>query len=88
MKDYQHRGQRVIKNLADDLERELGQYIETGGVRRRETKKKLESLNSNATKNLQRKSKAEGLAVQMEERQKMIDEQMKAAFTLCDKGMD
>ncbi|KAL9005988.1 MAG: hypothetical protein Q9188_001278 [Gyalolechia gomerana] len=88
VKDYQHRGERVIKNLADDLERELGQYIETVGVRRRETKKKLESLNSNVTKNLQRKSKAEGLAVQMEERQKMIDEQMKAAFTLCDESMD
>ncbi|KAL9025660.1 MAG: hypothetical protein Q9196_005552 [Gyalolechia fulgens] len=88
VKDYQHRGERVIKNLADDLERELAQYIETVGARHGKTMKELESLNSHVTKNLQRKPKAEALAVQMEERRKVMDEQMEAAFSLCGEGVD
>lgn len=88
MKDYQSRGERVINTLADDLERELGQYKSTADERRRETTQKLELLNSKVSKNLRRKPKAEALALQMQERQKMIDGQMEAALRLCANGTD
>lgn len=84
VKDFQRQGQRYIKDLADDLERELSEYREAvSSRRRREILETYESLDSNITKNLQRKSEVESVAAQLEERQKKIDEQMNAAFLLC-----
>ncbi|KAL8719732.1 MAG: hypothetical protein Q9225_003302 [Loekoesia sp. 1 TL-2023] len=88
VKDYQSRGERVINTLADDLERELGQHVSTADVRRGETTKQLELLNSKVSKNLQRKPKAEALTLQMQERQKVIIGQMEAALRLCGDGTD
>ena len=86
VKDYQSRGERVIKTLADDLERELEEYTTSADARREETAKKLEGVHARIRKGLRRKEKVEGLVVRMEERWKVVDEQMEAALRLCGGG--
>lgn len=88
MNDYQRRGERFVKNLADDLERELRQYTATAGARHDDELKKTEELSMKVTKSLQRQPKAETLAKQLEERQRVRDERMKEAMSLCEQSTD
>ncbi|KAL8904247.1 MAG: hypothetical protein Q9171_007120 [Xanthocarpia ochracea] len=82
--DYQRRGSRFNQNLADDLERELGQYIDAANEQRGGTVERSQKLNSLVTKNLKRKPAAEDLARQMEETQRKFDAQMEEALRMCD----
>ncbi|KAL8857687.1 MAG: hypothetical protein Q9178_005722 [Gyalolechia marmorata] len=82
--DYQRRGSRLNKHLADDLERELGQYIDAANEQRGGAVERSQKLNSLVTKNLNRKPAAEDLARQMEETQRKFDAQMEEALRMCD----
>ncbi|KAL9597398.1 MAG: hypothetical protein Q9219_005151 [cf. Caloplaca sp. 3 TL-2023] len=88
IKDYCQQGQRVIKCLADDLERSYEQYKSTADVRRSQVVNKSESIQAQVTKNIQRKSKTAGLALQVEEKSKLIDQHMTAALRLCGEEME
>ncbi|KAL8928194.1 MAG: hypothetical protein Q9208_001904 [Pyrenodesmia sp. 3 TL-2023] len=83
VKDYQRRGERMVKTLADDLERELQQYILAAVARREDELKRYEELQRKVSKNLQRKPQAEDLSKELEERQRMFDAQMQDAMDLC-----
>ena len=84
MDDYQRRGSRFNQNLADDLERELGQYIDAANEQRGGTVERSQKLNSLVTKNLKRKPAAEDLARRMEETERRFDAQMEEALRMCD----
>lgn len=73
----------MVKTLADDLERELQQYISAAVARREDELKRYEELQRKVSKNLQRKPQAEDLSKQLEERQRLLDAQMKDAMDLC-----
>lgn len=83
VKDYQQRGVRIIKHLADDLERELEDYIATAAARRDDVMKQNEDSHAEVTKNLQRQPKAEALAKQLETRQQVLDARMEETLGLC-----
>ncbi|KAL8753375.1 MAG: hypothetical protein Q9184_005438 [Pyrenodesmia sp. 2 TL-2023] len=88
VKDYQRRGERMVKALADDLERELQQYISATETRREDELKRYEELQRKVLKNLQRKPQVEDLTKQLEERQSVLDAQMQEAMDLCARGIE
>ncbi|KAL8731507.1 MAG: hypothetical protein Q9166_003353 [cf. Caloplaca sp. 2 TL-2023] len=82
--DYQRRGLRFNENLANDLERELGQYNEIAKERRGEDVERYQILNARVSKNLKRKPVAEDLARKTEEKRQVLNAKMKEAIGLCD----
>lgn len=83
VKDYQRRGEGLVKNFAENLERELEQYSRTAEARRDEVKRKNKEWLAKITKNLQRQPKAGALREQLDERRKVLDAQMELAMSLC-----
>ncbi|KAL8767764.1 MAG: hypothetical protein Q9209_005850 [Squamulea sp. 1 TL-2023] len=84
--DYQRRGKRFNENLANDLEQDVGQYVQAAKERRDATVERFERFNSIVTKNLKRKPMAESLAREMEEKQQMLDAQIEEAMRLIGEG--
>ncbi|KAL9022535.1 MAG: hypothetical protein Q9185_000245 [Variospora sp. 1 TL-2023] len=83
VKDYRHRGERMIQNFADDLEREVEQYSRTAESRRDDMTRKNKEWLAKITKNLQREPKAEALSEQLEERKRTLDAEMEMVMGLC-----
>ncbi|KAL9058381.1 MAG: hypothetical protein Q9206_001966 [Seirophora lacunosa] len=83
VRDYQRRGEGLVKNFAENLERELEQYSRTAEARRDEVKRKNREWLAKITKNLQRQPKAGALREELDERRKVLDAQMELAMSLC-----
>ncbi|KAL8645619.1 MAG: hypothetical protein Q9210_006606 [Variospora velana] len=83
VKDYRRRGERMVKNFADDLEREVEQYSRTAETRRDEVTRKNKEWLVKITKNLQREPKAGALREQLEERKRALDAEVEMVMGLC-----
>ncbi|KAL8961610.1 MAG: hypothetical protein Q9193_001859 [Seirophora villosa] len=83
VKDYQRRGEGLVKNFGENLERELEQYSSTAEARRDEVKRKNKEWLAKINRNLQRQPKAGALREQLDERRKELDAQMELAMSLC-----
>ncbi|KAL8700767.1 MAG: hypothetical protein Q9224_000816 [Gallowayella concinna] len=84
--DYQRRGTRFVENLASDLDKGLGEYVDKVKERRSESMGRYQELNARVTKNLKRKSVAEELGRQMQEKKRVLDAKMEEAMRFCDQG--
>ncbi|KAL8903332.1 MAG: hypothetical protein Q9207_003995 [Kuettlingeria erythrocarpa] len=88
VKDYQRRGERMVKTLADDLERKLQQHTAAAEARRDRELKRYEEFQQKVSKDLPRTPEAEDLTKQLEERQSMLDAQIQEAIEYCAQGIE
>ncbi|KAL8705735.1 MAG: hypothetical protein Q9201_001169 [Fulgogasparrea decipioides] len=81
---YQRRAGRMIKNLADDIEQELGHYMEGVKLRHSNTGEKMRKLQSKVGRNLEKKPATPTLLQHMKDKRKMVGERMEEAMRLCE----